>query len=635
MASQRVTKILDIAIAVVALSMAGYHLVSTQYLIWSSLHHRVAHLGFALTLVFLVGLRESKKRTFWPLSLILMAAGLFVVIYTLVDYRFLQINSGFIEKPIQLVAGIILVLVVIEATRRTWGLIFPIVATVLILYFFFGQHIPGPLRGADMSYEWIISMLGIGFEGVYGVVLGVSANMVFLFLLFGGLMHSTGSIKFVFEVAKALGKKLVSGPAQTAVISSSLLGTVTGASVANVTLTGSFTIPLMKSSGYKPEQAGAIEATSSTGAQITPPVMGDSAFLMASFLGIPYVRVMLAAIIPALLFYLPVFLGVEVIARKQGMVKSTLDVDRRAIKVYAPMFIIPLAVIFTLLIMRFTPMYAAFYAIVSVIVVSSFRKETRPTLRSLKDGFTIGAVAGARVAIAMAIVGTMFTSVSMTGLGIKLGGIAETLSAGNLPLILLLTMLVSIVLGCGVVTTAAYAIVAIVIAPVLMKMGVLPLAAHFFVFYFAIISTITPPIALTSLAATGIAGSKYWPTALTAVKLAVTGFIIPFLVVYNTVLLMEPGSGSEWPFVLIAIVMGLIVLVVSTHNYFLTRITPWQRLLYIIATVFLFGYAFTHIFLAFVIGASLFVGLMLLEWRNVKAQRLVESSQTGGGKPTR
>ncbi len=624
MAEKRVTRIVDIAILVVAGAMVLYHLTTTQYYIWSTFEHQAMHLGLALTLVFLGSLRAMKRQSLWLLTLALLGGSIFVISYFLIRFDYLERIVGF-PAPVDIIVGILLVIVVIEATRRAWGPVLPIIAVLFIGYFFLGHFLPEPFYHYYIVPEFVVAAMGIGFMGIFGLILGVSANMVFLFVVFGGLLWATGGLQFVLEIGKAIGRRLVSGPAQTAVVASAMIGTVTGAAVANVALTGAFTIPLMKKTGYRPEMAGAVEATASTGAQITPPVMGESAFLIAAFLGVPYVRVMLAAIIPALLYFVPVFLGVEVIARKEKIPPAKLEVDRRLIMNSAPVFIIPLLVIFTVLILRYTPMYAASYGIVSMVVVSFLRKATRPSLGTLMKGFVTGATMGARIGVALAIVGVMSQTLSTTGLGIRIGGAVEALAAGQLFLALVLTMLLSILLGCGVVTPAAYTLVVIVTAPVLVRMGVLPLAAHFFAFYFAIISALTPPVALASLAGAGIAGANYWKTSINAVKLALVGFILPFLIIYNPVLLMEP-AGSVWSYlVLLIIPMGLICMVVSVFNHFLTEITLWERGLYILATVGLLGYSFTHNYQLLGLGVLLCIGLMVREWRKVRTQRRIKA----------
>lgn len=604
-------------ITIIACAMGFYHLIATQFLLWGVFQHQAMHLGFAMALVFLGGLKERKRKSLWNLAMLL--AGVVVIGYILGNYQHVEMAVG-LPTRVDIIIGILLVIVVLESTRQAWGPIFSIVTLVFIVYFFLGHHLPEPFRHYYFSPQYVISALGIGLQGIFGVVLGVSANMIFLFLLFGGLLYVRG-VDFVMELGKAVGRKLISGPAQTAVVGSALVGTITGAAVANVALTGSFTIPLMKESGYPRDVAGAIEATASTGSQMTPPVMGETAFILAAFIGIAYVEVMTAAIIPAMLYFIPVFLGVEVLARKEGIKAKPMEVNRRLIASSAPCFFIPLLVIFILLILRFTPMYAAFYGILSAVAVPFLRKESRPSFDAVLDGFVRGVTMGAKIAVALACVGMIYVSMTTTGLGIKLGGVVEALCGGNLFLALIITMLLTLLLGCGLVTPAAYAITVLVVGPVLIKMGIKPITAHFFVFYFAVISALTPPIALASLAGASIAGGNYWKTSFIAVKLAVVGFTIPFLFVYNPVLLLQSMDPLLATLTLLAIPGLMICTVVAAFNQFLTKITLWERGLYSLASISLFGYCFTHSYLLFGVGILIFIGLMVMEGRRLKARR--------------
>ena len=616
MAKARVARILDIAIVVVGCAMAFYHLASTQYLIHGSYEHQDFHLGFALILIFLASLRAMKRRRLWPL--VLLSVSLFVTSYIKIRFLYLEEVVG-LPATIDVIVGILLVIVVLEATRQAWGMVLPVVGMVSILYFFFGHYLPGPFYHLYMNPEYVISMLGIGLHGIFGMLLAVSANYIFLFMVFGGLMEIAGANLFFLQVGRAAGKVLAGGPAQTAVVSSGLVGMVTGTAVGNVAITGAFTIPLMKRIGYRPETAGAIEATASTGGQVMPPVMGASAFLIANFLGIHYAMVMVAALIPALLYYLMCALGVQVIALKEKIKPAAESVDLRILLRRAPLFIIPLAVIFTLLLMRFTPMYAAFWAILAVLAVAFLQKETRPSVGALAQGFARGAMVGARIGIALACVGLMVQALITTGLGIKISGVVETLAAGNLVIALLVTMFVSLVLGIGIPTVAAYTLVAIVVVPVLTRMGVVPIAAHFYAFYFAIISALTPPVAMAALAGASIAGANYFKTGLEAFRLGIAGFILPFFMVYNPVFLLQGGEPLSGGLSVIAAVIAMSALIAVVYNHFLVPISQWERAVYALCAASSFAYVFTGNYMLFALGIFLFVGLMVLQRRTRKA----------------
>lgn len=615
-------KILDSAIVITGCAMAFYHLVSTQYLFQSTIEHQVFHLGFALTLVFMTTLRTLKRRKLWPLVAIFLLASLVVATYMKALYPHLETHVG-VPNTMDMVIGVILIIVVLEATREAWGPILPIIATIFALYFFFGHLLPEAtgLSWGGMPLGTIISVLGIGFTGTFGVFLGVSANFIILFVVFGGLMSVMGIPGLILEIGKAAGRVLTGGPAHTAVVGSSLIGTVTGASVANVALTGVFTIPLMKKVGYSPETAGAIEATASSGGQLMPPVMGSSVFVMSTMLGIPYVALMICGIIPALLYYYSVGLGVQVIALKDKIIAPKEAVNTKLILERAPVFLIPVAVIIVLLLQRVSPMYAAFYAIVAALVLCFIRKGTRPTLSSLVRGFAGGAVTGAKIAVVLSCVGIISQTLYTTGLGPRFMHLVEAAAGGNLILALLMTMVLSIILGCGVPTVGAYILVALIVVPVLTRMGVPLIPAHFFVFYYAIIASLTPPIALAALAGAAIAGGNYWKTSVNSFILAIAGFILPYFFIFNPVFLLQGGEALSGVLSIIAAVIAMSALIAVIYNYFLAPISRLERAVYALCAVSSFLYVFTGSYILLALGILLFLGLMMLQWRKVRAQR--------------
>jgi len=469
------SRILDKAVFTIALLMVAYHAVSTQFLLpgQDAVLHQAFHLGFSLVLVLLASLKAAKGWRRWTVLLTLLFS-LVSMVYIKVNYIDLSFTRMF-PDTLDCIIGIILVIAVLEATRKAWGLALPIVGALSIIYLFWGHLLSGPLRHAPLDVTYAISYLSIGFQGIFGTILGASANYIFLFIVFGGLFEIVGIRELFVEVGKIAGRRLAGGPAQTAMISSGLVGMCTGAAVANVAITGSFTIPMMKKIGYTPEQAASIEAYASTGGQYMPPVMGASVFVMAAMLGIAYTDIMIPAFIPAFLFFLSGAIGVQLMALRYRIPRIREKVDNRTLLRRAPLFIIPIAVLMTLLLMRFSPMYAAFYAILAIIVVSLIQKETRPSLGRLAEGFKNGAVMGAKIGVACACIGLLSQVLTTTGLGQKLVGLMETLSGGHLIIALILTMFISILLGTGVPTVAAYVLVAAIGAPVLIRMGVTPL----------------------------------------------------------------------------------------------------------------------------------------------------------------
>lgn len=575
---------------VCGLAMFAYHMISSQVVLAGYIDNQVIHLGFILTLIFLDAAIKDERLLPRFLNLGAILASLAALGYVHLNVEFLEESVGF-PTATGVVVGTALIVLVIEATRRGWGLILPLVAGIFIAYFIFGHLLAGPLSHKEFKYAFVISYLSIGLTGIFGTFLAISADQVFLFVVFGSLLSVIKINDLFFELGKVVGRYFKGGPGQTAVVSSSLVGTVTGAAVANVAITGAFTIPFMKRVGYTPAQAGAIEATASTGGQIMPPVMGASAFLMASFIGVPYGSVMIAAFIPALLYYWTVMLGVQFMSVRSGITPPKEIVDRALIIRRLPLFIIPLAVMIAMLAMNYSPSLAAFWAIIIAVAMSYLSADTRPEFGALLKCLAEGAVTGAQIGISLAIVGIMAQTLITTGLGSKIAGLVELFSAGSLIIALILTMLVSLLLGCGVPTAAAYSLVAIVVIPSLVRMGVDQMSAHFFAFYFAVISAVTPPVALAALAGAGLAGASFMRTSVEAFKLAIAGFIIPFLAVYNPAILMQPDDVLSAIGTAIAVPIGMTTLTAAIYNCGLVPFRPIERLLAIASTALLCGYA--------------------------------------------
>jgi TRAP transporter 4TM/12TM fusion protein len=534
-------------------------------------------------------MKKNKSSLVWILQIVLILLSILSTLYVFLNLDHLEGIAGYPES-VDVIVGVILIILVVEATRQAWGIVLPLVATIFMIYFFFGHLIPGALYHRKFTFDFIISYLSIGLSGIFGTFLSISANQVFLFVVFGALLEIIKIDDFFYEAGKLAGRIFKGGPGQTAVVSSALVGMVTGAAVANVAVTGAFTIPFMKRVGYKPEIAGAIEATASTGGQLAPPVMGAAAFLMAFFLGVPYAEVMLAATIPAILFFISVALGVQLIA-----VRDNIDPPKEAINwnlIYRrlPLFLVPLTILVVLLVLRYSPMLAGFWAIITSILLSYIQKDTRPTLPNLIRCLAKGANIGAQIGVSLAVVGIMSQTLITTALGNKIVGVVEALSGGNLVLALIITMFVSIVLGCGVPTTAAYSLVAIVVVPILVKMGVLDISAHLFAFYFAIISALTPPVALGALAGAGIAKADYWKTAINSFKLSLSGFIIPFLIVFNPSLIMRPSSVVWTIGTFIAVPILLVTLTAVVYNCGLLLFTKIERALSLFVSLMMAGY---------------------------------------------
>ncbi|MEX0828133.1 MAG: TRAP transporter fused permease subunit [Haliea sp.] len=547
---------IKVGIYAVALAMVAYHMLSAYGILLGSIEHQTVHLAFIFGLTFLVVVRSAASQLGRIIYLIFFACGLFVTAYVYLNLDSLEQNVGF-PTPADIAVGILMIILAFEGTRQAWGWILPIVAIVFVAYFLFGHYLGGPLYHRNFSLGYVVSYLSIGFSGIYGTFLSISANQIFLFVVFGSLMGLLRINDFMYELGKLVGRRVAGGPGQTAVVSSSLIGMVSGAAVANVAITGAFTIPYMKRAGYSAPLAGAIEATASTGGQLMPPVMGAAAFLMAFFVGVPYTDIMVAGLIPAILFYVGVMLSVQFASTAAGIKAPPEKPDWSVIAKGIPMFVIPVGVLTGLLLFRFSPAYSAFWAICTVIVLSFFRPGGRPSAAEFLEAITDGAIVGAQIGISLCIVGLISQTLITTGLGGKIAGLVELFSAGNIVIGLLLTMIVSLVLGCGVPPVAAYSLVALVAIPTIVKMGVPVMAAHFFCFYFAIISAVTPPVAMGALAASAIAKANYFSTAMKAFKLSLAGFIIPFLIVFNPAMTFQSDDMLNATLSIVAIIIIL------------------------------------------------------------------------------
>ena len=530
------------------------------------------HLGLGAVLVFFIyPIRQSLKNesvTFVDLALILSI--IFVSGYLIIEMDELVYRIGVAPTLLDLVVSVILIVVVLEITRRTTGLILPILALIFILYANYGSYFPGVLEHRGYSWDRILSYLN-SMDAIYSVPIGASASFVFLFILFGAFLNESGGSKFFinFAIGATGGKR--GGPAKAAVLSSALFGSVSGNSVANVVSTGVFTIPLMKKIGYPARYAGAIEAVASTGGQIMPPILGSAAFIMAQLVGVPYLDIVAASVIPALLYFVTVIIIIDLQAAKlglKGMPKSMLPNLKEVLKKEGHLFIPLLVLILVMTVLKASPIKAAIWAIASTVIVSLWRKQTRLGVRKLINSLANGAESALGMIAACATAGLIIGVLNLTGAGLKFATLILSFSGGHLPIALILTMCATIILGMGLPTTAAYLITAAVVAPALIQMGVSPIGAHMFVFYFACLSAFTPPVALAAYAAAGIADAKPMQVAMTAVKVGIVAFIIPYVFIYGPAILLE-GSFSEIIVATITALIGAFTLASSVEGWFL------------------------------------------------------------------
>lgn len=519
-----------------------YHFITSYVGAPATLKHRSLHVGMMLFLSYIlypVSGRASRKKL--PLyDMVLAVLSLCIPLYVWVDYPNIIARAGIINT-MDLVAGTILVLLVMDASRRISGWPLTLLASIFILYGLFGKNIPGMF--AHRGYDWksLVNQFFISTDGIYGTSVGVAASYIFLFILFGEVMNKCGMGQFFNDIALALAGGSMGGPAKVAVIASGFLGSINGSAIANVVTTGTFTIPLMKKTGYSKEFAGAVEATASVGGQILPPVMGAAAFIMAEMIGISYSRIIVYAAIPAVLYYVGIIIQVHLRALKKdlrGIAKGELPKARDIMKDKGHL-LIPIAfLIYMLLFSGRTVIFSAFLTVIATIITSAFRKSTRMSIKDLMDAFAAGARGTVSVAMACAVVGIIIAVTSITGFGLNMANAIIQLGGTSIIATLVLTMITCMILGMGLPSIPSYLITATIAAPALVKLGVPVVAAHLFVFYFAMFANLTPPVALAAFAAAGLSGGDPMKTGFTSVKLALAGFIVPYMFVFNNELLM-------------------------------------------------------------------------------------------------
>jgi TRAP transporter 4TM/12TM fusion protein len=575
----------------IAILMSLFHLYTAGFGVLEAIKQRGVHLTFVLVLIYLLfpARKASPRGRPTALDVSLACLSLYAGLYIYTQYDAIA-NRGGVTTSADIVTGGILCLMVLEAARRCIGKELPILALLFVGYALYGNYIPGEFGHRGYSLERVIEHMFLTSEGIYGVALGVSATYIFLFILFGAFLGETGMARFFNALSLAVAGHTPGGPAKVAIFASGFLGMINGSAVANVATTGTFTIPLMKNVGYRPHFAGAVEAVASTGGQIMPPVMGAAAFVMAEFLGVPYATIMVAAVIPAFLYYLALWCMVHLEARKHGLIglsRNQLPAIGPTLKAQGHL-LIPVIGIITLLLQGFTPLYAAFLTILMTIAVSYVRRETRLTLSGLVRALDFGARSALGVAIACAVVGFVVGVSSLTSLGLTFGANILAFSHNILILTLVLTMVTSLILGMGLPTTACYIVAATIAAPALVKMGQLPIVAHFFVFYFACLSNLTPPVCLAAFTAAGIAQAGPYQVGWTASRLAIAGFLVPFLAVYSPMLLLAGSySGLELSVALLTATVGVIGLSAGVENWFLRKWSLLERAILIVTSLML------------------------------------------------
>jgi TRAP transporter 4TM/12TM fusion protein len=571
-------------VATLSVAMALYHMWAIAFGSPEAIPYRGTHLLFALALTFLICRRNGiDGRLPGIADWLLLAAAMAPILYLFVNYEYVVTRIFYIDDltPMDMAMGVLMTVIVLEATRRIIGWALPLTALVFLFY---------GLAIARLEPRRLIAQLYMTTEGIFGIPLAVSASYVVIFVLFGSFMERTGTGQLFMDFAMSLTGHTAGGPGKVSCVSSALFGTISGSAVANVMVDGPITIPLMKRSGFPPHFAAGVEAVASTGGQLMPPIMGAAAFVMAEFLGVSYAQVVIWALIPSLLYYVACFAAVHFEAKRRGLVgvpRAQLPRLSTVMRERGHLFI-PVAVILVVMYSGYSAPLSALAGTLVCFPVAALRKSTRHyvTFANVIDAMVDGAKNCLPVALACAGAGIVIAVVTLSGLGIVFTQYVVDLARNTLLVALVLTMLAGIVLGMGMPTTPAYIIMTALLVPAIVKFGVAVPAAHMFAFYFAILSAITPPVALAVYAAAGLAKSDLWITGWAAMRIAATSFIVPFMFVYEPALLM---IGS-WPSVLwssMTAAIGIVLFAAGLHGYFVTASSYWQSALLVVAGLLL------------------------------------------------
>ncbi len=566
-------------VAVVAIMWTVFQVYTALTGLFPAMIQRMTTLSFGLFLCFICFKMKRNDTNKVPIyDWILAIVSVAIDVYIIATFDTLTKRGG---NPTQMdiIFGILLILLVLEGTRRAVGKPLVIVALLFLLYAYFGPYLPGAISHRGYSINRISSQMFLTAEGIFGTPMSVMTTFVYSFVVFGCFLEVTGGAKLFINLAFALTGKFAGGPAKTAVVASGLLGTISGSGLANVVTTGTFTIPLMKTCGYDATFAGGVEASSSSAGQIMPPVMGAAAFIMAETTGVPYLQICIAAAIPAVLYYMCVMLSVDFEARRchlKTVAREEVPDLLPTLKRCYPL-LLPIATLIVMLCIGFTPLKASIYATAAMILTSFLSKETRLNGKRTLEALTKSAYNSITVCVACAVCGIVTGVITLTGLGLKLSDLILTASGGDLFLTLLLTMVASIILGMGLPTTAKYIVLSAIAAPALVKLGVPLVGAHLFILYFGVIAEVTPPVALTSYAAAAVAKAPGVKTALQGLKISIGAFFIPFMFCYYPSLLFVDVTPAGLFAGFYSAFIGMICLCGCSIGYFFGPLKTWKR----------------------------------------------------------
>jgi TRAP transporter 4TM/12TM fusion protein len=613
----------------IGICMAFFCLYASLTQAFEAFLYRTLFLGFCMVLVFLTrpALRSRPCVSFFFIDFPLIILSLIPVVYAVHEHYDLLLRVGEATQW-DFILGIIFILLVLEATRRAVGWPILTLAIILMIYTFYGPYFPSSIAHGGYTVREFVELNYMGVDGILGIMIGVTADFIFVFIIFGAFLQECGAIKKFTDIAQSLMGWQVGGAAKTAVIASGMMGSLSGSSAANVVTTGSFTIPMMKRLGYRPTFAGAVEAAASTGGQIMPPIMGASAFVIMAVLGTSYLSVCKAALVPACFYFLSVGICVHYTSKKmglKGLPKKELPPILQSL-VRGGLLLTPVVVIIGMLLKGYTPISAGFYAVITLLIVSFVQKDTRLNVKKFFLALSTGSLNILSIAIVCACAGIIVSCFLITGLGMRMSSIIGTIAASSVYLALIVAAIACIILGMGMPTVGAYIIVATLGAPALIQLGFSEMGTHLFAFFYAILCNVTPPVALAAYAATPIAGegTNPWNIGWKAFSFTLASFILPFIFIRNSALILD-GSFLQIIYSLIVVFVAILSLNVAIVGYRYRGLSIVERALFVIASALLFQAA-TRIssstlslldFLTNIGGLCLFVGLTIFQRKEV------------------
>lgn len=573
-------------ISIIAVSFSIFQLITGYYPL-IAMYQRLIHVAFGFSLIFFLfplSVKQRKDRLSWD-GYLFVGLLLYLSFYVVTNFIARADQVG-LEPPLyELILGGILILLTLETSRRTTGWSLPIFCAGSLIYARFGEWLPDLFGHPNYSLERIISGLFMTTEGIYGSLTGISSTFIFLFVLFGTFMQESGAGTFFFGLASSLFGHVRGGPAKIAIAGSSMFGLISGSAMANVSAVGQITIPMMKKAGYKPHFAAAVEAASGVGGQFDPPVMGGSVFLMMEILGVSYWTICKAAWPAAILYYVGIFFIVDFEAVKhdlKGQPKETLPKFKEVFQQGFHFLIPPIILVYFLIYANVTESRAAFWAVLSVPLISYFRKSSRMSFKQILRALERGAIGFLPIVGVVVSCNILVGMITLTGLGLQISSILIELSGKSLFLLLVLTMIASLILGLGLPIIVSYLVLAVLVAPALTQMGVDPLAAHLFIFFFALVSDLTPPVAPGAFVAAGIAGADMMRTAWMACRLGLVVYILPYMFVYNKALMLIGDLGEILAAIVTAFI-GVYALACGIQGYMFRPARIYERILFFVA----------------------------------------------------